>query len=75
MLDSSVLFCHDQQTEVAQGGFRLTLLLQNVVHVHGHFIPLSLGLIDHPIVAGCVGDLSSDKCFDDGSHIAGTGLR
>jgi len=46
---------------MAQGGSRLTLLLHNGVHVHGHFIPLSLGLIDHPIAAGCVGELSNDK--------------
>ena len=60
---------------MAQAGFRLTLLLHNGVHVHGYFIPLSLGLIDQPIVAGCAGELSNDKYFDDGSHVAGTGLR
>jgi hypothetical protein len=26
-------------------------------------------------VTGCIGELSIDKCFDDGPHISDTGLR
>jgi hypothetical protein len=77
MLDASQFFCHDQQQEMAQGGFRRTLLLHNVVYVHNHFIPSPPGFADphHPIVTDCVGELSNDNCFDGGPHVAGAGLR
>ena len=45
-LDASELSCHDQRQEMAQGGFRRTLLLHNVVYVHNHFIPNPPGFVD-----------------------------
>ena len=49
-------------------------LVHNGVHVNDHFIPIPPGFIDHPIVAGCIGELSNNKPFDNGPQIAGTGL-
>src|SRR4029077_10970842 len=43
------------------------------VHVDDHFIPHGVSLIPN-IVTDCVGELSNDKCFHDGPHVAGTGL-
>ena len=74
-LDFSELSCHEQQQEMAQGRFRCTPLVHNGVHVHDHFISIPRSFVDHPIVTDCVGELSNDKCFYDGPHVAGTGLR
>jgi len=73
-LDFSELSCHEQQQEMAQGGFRCTPFVHIGVHVHDHFIPHGVSLIPN-IVTDCVGELSNDKCFHDGPHVAGTGLR
>ena len=32
--------------------------------------PSPPGFVDHPIVTDCVGELPSDKYFDDGAHVA-----
>jgi hypothetical protein len=74
-LNAAELSCHDQQQEMAQGGFRLTLFLHNGVYVHDQCIPIPRGFVDHSIVTDCVEELSNDKYFDDGSHVAGTDLR
>jgi hypothetical protein len=44
-LDSSELSCHEQQQEMAQGGFRFTPVVHIGVHVHDHFIPHGVSVI------------------------------
>ena len=74
MLNSFELSRHDQQQEMAQGEFHPTPLVRNGVQVHDHFILIPRGFVAHPIVTGCVGELSNRKCFDDHPHAAGTSL-
>ena len=47
--------CYDPKQEMAQDEVHRTPLVHDGVRAHDHFIPISPGFVDYPIVIGCVG--------------------
>src|SRR5215813_4359787 len=65
---------HNQEQEATGGRLRVTSLLDDCLYVHDHFVSVPLSCVDHPIVAGRIGELVDDELFDDGYNVSRTGL-